>query len=279
MSALILAARVFGRLQRACVDIGVRRYYYDPPVSRDALIAELCSRMERGEEWHNLLGDPRSLGHGERIPEYTYTFETLRTLRPAALLDVGCVLNNPIFDRFIPDECEVSFLNPASEPMVRRRATYFRRTLTEFAGPKYPFVTCLSTLEHIGFDNTRYGTDLTDEGWDWPQAISCICDSIEHLTKFVGPGGTLLVSCPFGRKEYVRLPPKTGVRVWQVLHSEHVAALKQRPSLRGIRFVFLRLGASGWEPVMEDAEFAPYGSLGPGASGVMFAQWRCGTDD
>lgn len=265
------ALKVVGfRLQ----ELGTVRYYYDHPPTRDPVVSELCQQLMAGKPWSEVIRDPRTLEHGERLPEYTYVCEAVRHLQPGALLDVGCVLNNAAFDPFIPNSCDVAFLNPASEPIARRKATYFKSPLAEFAGKQFPLVTCLSTLEHIGFDNTRYGTTLKDEGWDWPQAIACIVQSVEQLATFVAPGGRLIVTCPYGRKEFAHLPPKTGVRVWQVLHTEHVAALLASPKLPGLRVVTLRVGNNGWEQVPPDADFAPFGDIVPGASGLIILDWH-----
>lgn len=255
-------------------DLGTVRYYYDYPPSRDPVVTDLCRQLLAGKPWADVIRDPRTREHGERLPEYTYVCEAMRHLKPSAMLDVGCVLNNAAFDRFIPDSCEVAFLNPASEPIARRKATYYKSPLAEFTGRQFPLVTCLSTLEHIGFDNTRYGTSLKDQGWDWPQAIACIVQSVEQLATFVAPGGRLIVTCPYGRKEFVLLPPKTGVRVWQVLHEEHVAALRASPRLPGLRATTLRVGGDGWEEVPTDSDFPSFGDVVPGASGLIILNWQ-----
>ncbi len=253
---------------------GTRRHYFDPQKTRDPVITDLCQQLLAGKPWSEVIRDPRTLEHGERLPEYSYVCDLIRQRNPASLLDVGCVLNNAAFDRFIPAACAVSFLNPASEPIARVRATYYKSPLEEFQGRPFPLVTCLSTLEHIGFDNTRYGTTLKDLGWDWPQAIECICQSVERLATLVAEGGELVVTCPYGRKEFVRLPPVTGVRAWQVLHQEHLAALRTRPLLQGLECIVLRVGLNGWERVPEGAEFSSFGDVVPGASGLVILHWR-----
>ena len=272
--SLLLLARIFRGLANRFQELGTERYYTDDLPARDVLLAGMLESMRRGTPWHEVIRNPRASVHGERIAEYTYVYGEIARRPVGALLDVGCVLNNPTFDRFLPRECDVSFLNPASEPIVRQRATYYRRPLAEYAGPGFPLVTCLSTLEHIGFDNTRYGTNLTDEGWDWPRAEACIVENVERLCGLVTPGGTLVVSFPYGRREFVRLPPGRGPRVWQVLHPGHVGKLRASPLLKDAELVFVRLGASGWEIVDEDAEFAAYGRVSCGASGLLILRWH-----
>jgi hypothetical protein len=235
----------------------------------------MLGRIDTGKSWRDALLDKRARRHGERIPEYVFAYDAIRRLRPDRLLDVGCVLNDPLFDTRIPPSCTVSFLNPASEKIARRRAVYYCMPLEEFrpfAG--FPLVTCLSTLEHIGFDNTRYGTDLIDEGWDWPRAIREWIANVRNLTAFVEPGGTLVVSCPYGQKEFVQIPPSVGVRTWQVIHSEHISALTADQLLAKSELVFLRCDPEGWVEVNADASFPPYGAVCPGASGVLLLSWK-----
>lgn len=269
-----LLVRILRRAANVLDHVGIKRYYVDDIAKRDAVLRSMMGMIRAGTPWSRVICDRRAASHGERLPEYTYVYDQLIRLSPARLLDVGCVLNNRTVDAYIPAECEVSFLNPASEPICRSRAIYHKMRLEEFHGRRYPLVTCLSTLEHIGFDNTRYGTALKDEGWDWAQAIDSIVKNVEKLTEFVEPGGVLLVSCPYGQAEYVRLPPGTGARVWQVLHAGHVEALRRSAILRNARFVFTKLTHEGWQPATAEEEYQPFGAVSCGASGLLILQWK-----
>ena len=268
------AGKILSGLGRRAYALGAPSYYRDDLGVRNELIRRIYSEIDSGRRWFEAAEKPQTRNHGERVVEYPFIYDWLKHHQPGRLLDVGCVMNNPIIDPMIPDSCEVSFLNPASEPIVRSRATYYRRPMEEFHPSEgFPLVTCLSTLEHVGFDNTRYGTTLTDEGWDWSRSIKEWVQRVQQLTRFVSPGGTLIVSCPYGRKEHVLLPPKTGVRTAQVIHSEHVAAMKADPVLNTAVVICVRLEGSGWKQASPTDEYESYGAISPGSSGVIFVEW------
>ncbi|MDA9981760.1 hypothetical protein N9H39_03295 [Gammaproteobacteria bacterium] len=120
----------------------------------------------------------------------------------------------------------------------------------------------------MGFDNTRYGLNEVDQGWEWSRCIQEVVQSIKILLSMTEDGGTMVASCPYGCKEFVQLPPVTGARIAQVLHFEHVLVLRKEFGSR-VELITLRLSEIGWEPCQPESEFEPYGSIGPGASGLI----------
>lgn len=242
--------------------------YRDDIARRDILIRQIFTRLDQGIAWHNAIQTPLAARHGERVAEYTWVADLLRKLRPATVLDVGCVLNNRVIANQIHGQ--ISFLNPAAETVIYKRYTYYKMPLSEWRNDRrFALVTCLSTLEHIGFDNTRYGIHETDQGWCESRCIEEIVRSIKQLLMMVEPGGHLLISCPYGRNEYVVYPPVTGVRTSQVLHRGHVQALQQQFCDGQLEIMTFRLSGSGWEQHAWDGDYSSYGSIGPGASGLI----------
>jgi len=245
-------------------------YYVDNIQERDALLKEIYQEIDLGIRWQDAIRKPAVTKHGERIAEYAYLASIFKQLCPVSIMDVGCVLNNPIFSGRIDAHCRIHFLNPSLEPVIYREYAYFKMPLDAWAEQmRFPLVTCLSTIEHIGFDNTRYGVDETDQGWDWSRCISETCSNVWRLLSLTAAGGLLIISCPFGRKEFVHHPPVVGVRTAQVLHTEHIAALRSQPFGHKLEIITLRLCSTGWEICDPDAEYAAYGSIGPGASGLI----------
>jgi len=209
------------------------------------------------------------------VAEYALVAARLREAPPDALLDVGCVLNNPIIADRIPPGCRLHFLNPSLEQVIYPEYVYFRLPLAHWShGWRFPLVTCFSTLEHIGFDNTRYGVPERDQGWDWSRCIAEFTQNLERLTTMVAEGGLLIVTCPYGRKEFVHHPPRHGVRTAQVLHREHLAALRLSALGPALRVLTLRLDQRGWLTVDPEAPFEAYGSVGPGAAGLAVLTWE-----
>jgi hypothetical protein len=244
-------------------------YYRDDIAKRDALLRDLYKKIEAGQTWLESIHTPESANHGERVAEYAYVASLLDGLAPSSILDVGCVLNNPVIADFVTPRSHIYFLNPALETVHYQNYGYFKSPLSKWHAPlTFPLVTCFSTIEHIGFDNTRYGVNEVDHGWDWPRCIEEVVKSIEMLLTIVEPGGTLVASCPYGVEEYVLMPPESGVRTAQILHMGHVEALQKAFGAR-LEIITLRLSEFGWESCLPDDEFQPYGAIGPGASGLI----------
>jgi ubiquinone/menaquinone biosynthesis C-methylase UbiE len=58
----------------------------------------------------------------------------------------------------------------------------------------FDFVVCLSTLEHVGMDNTRYSKDKNND----EKAFNDYEHVISEIRRILKPGGRLFVSVPFG---------------------------------------------------------------------------------
>jgi glycosyltransferase involved in cell wall biosynthesis/SAM-dependent methyltransferase len=59
----------------------------------------------------------------------------------------------------------------------------------------FDLVYCISTIEHVGFDNTRYGLPFR------PKDAAAAANSLREMAKALNPHGRLLISVPFGRRE------------------------------------------------------------------------------
>lgn len=244
-------------------------YYVDDITRRDILIREVYQKIESGESWLEAIRIPKAANHGERVAEYAFIASLLKKNKPLSIVDVGCVLNNPVIVDYVEHQSRVYFLNPALETVHYKKYGYFKFSLSDWHLPlTFSLVTCLSTIEHIGFDNTRYGVNEFDQGWDWSRCIEEVVRDIEKLYSMTEPGGTMVASCPYGHDEYVLHPPVTGVRTAQVLHLGHVEALRKEFGCR-IEIITLRLSEIGWEHCNPDEVFQPYGAIGPGASGLI----------
>jgi len=149
----------------------------------------------------------------ERLIEYPVvaariSAERQRLGRPIQLLDVGCVLNNSYISTAVRDACEVVWLmNPVLEKLVyANRVGYLVGDARHFQLPsdlRFDLITCLSTLEHFGMDNTRYGGGGAEfEGLiDDPERFAC--QGLQSISAWVKPGGSLLASVPFGPFEFL----------------------------------------------------------------------------
>lgn len=129
-----------------------------------------------------------------------------------------------------------------------------------FEARTFDLVLCVSTLEHVGYDNSVYGLgDERDEAG--------IAHALGELRRILASGGRLLVTVPCGQAEdhgwFVQRPVPTWLNEFEEA-GFHVSE----------REVYER-GPGGWsaQPACADPQVR-YGEFGPGASAVLCAELR-----
>jgi SAM-dependent methyltransferase len=145
-------------------------------------------------------------GLDERVVEYAWVFERVEAHRDARhVLDAGSVLNHKrILDawrqaKFPP----VSIVTLAHEgyaeasQAVRYAFADLRRL--PWRDQSFDIVLSLSTLEHVGLDNRSYGASGA-AGSKAPDAGPEVVAAMRELQRITRPGGTLLLSVPFGAR-------------------------------------------------------------------------------
>lgn len=175
---------------------------------RNALVAEQLRLVVAGETLDDLplLGRLDLASVDERPVEYVWAFERLRKRSGRRLLDVGCVLNQPwcapLLAEMFGERC---YLNLTHEPLYDHdRASMLVADARNIPLPDgwFDAVTCLSSLEHVGMDNSLYTRDeayrAADECSDlWARAEP----AARELRRLARPGGQVLITVPFGRSE------------------------------------------------------------------------------
>jgi len=138
------------------------------------------------------------VGFDERVIEYPWLFARRPTGR---VLDAGSTLNHlHILDRILPlvDSLDIVTLAPEAT-FSRRQVSYVYADLRDlpFESGQYDTIVSLSTLEHVGMDNARFGAP-------GPRAEDPNAERrrvIGELRRVLRPNGRFLGTVPYGRFE------------------------------------------------------------------------------
>jgi predicted SAM-dependent methyltransferase len=146
------------------------------------------------------------IGYGfrldERIVEYPWFLSRLPS-RPGTLLDAGSILNHEYLLKHPLLACKrifISTLAPEAECFWRYGVSYVYEDLRDscFRDGSFDWIVSLSTVEHIGMDNTMLYT--ADAGKRESDKLAHLQATTE-FHRLLKAGGTLYLSVPFGKHQ------------------------------------------------------------------------------
>lgn len=185
-SILRLPKRMRGPLTRAAKDV------------RDRRIADV---MARGGLPFDGSGEQGRFGLGldERVVEMPLALAAAALDRPGEVLDAGSALNLSLVRAIAgrPRARVTHVTLPGSnEPVLEGHEGHFVHALGDlralpFRDAAFARVVCVSTLEHVAMDTTRFGAPLRPGGG--------AADAVAELVRVLAPGGTLFMTVPYGR--------------------------------------------------------------------------------
>ena len=175
----------------------------------------------------------------ERIIEYPWLFSRLPE-NSGILLDAGSVLN---FDYILSHnslkskKIFISTLAPEGQCYWDKGISYIYDDLREtcFRDNYFDWIASLSTIEHIGMDNTFLYTDDILKKENKP---SLYLLAIQEYYRILKPGGILYLSFPYGKYK--------NHNWFQVFDSEMVDTLINRFSPGSIKEYYFKYEPDGW---------------------------------
>ena len=165
---------------------------------RDRSIAEVAARGGMPD-----LGTLETPGFGrgldERVVEIPLALAVARLTEPGEVLDAGFALNVPVVREIVgrPVARITHFTLPGSkEPVLAGDEDRFVQAFGDLRGMPYgdasfDRVVCVSTLEHVGLDNARFGAVAE-------RAPDTAHRAVSELIRVLSPGGELLITVPYG---------------------------------------------------------------------------------
>jgi hypothetical protein len=157
-------------------------------------------------------GDPFGVGIDERIVEFPLAFQVADFQQPGRILDAGAAMNLSYIRQAIgtPAASVIHFTQSGDKELCRfqgDRYSYLFGDLrrTDFRDDAFDRILCISTLEHVGMDNSRYGGE---QEWDskgvgasvsLPAGDGSHLDAVVEMLRILAPGGQLVITVPFGQ--------------------------------------------------------------------------------
>jgi SAM-dependent methyltransferase len=217
-------------------------------------IAFARGARERGERPRWLQGPP---GTDERVIEIPWVLARLSGRRA---LEVGYAFAEPPYLAALLragfDELVGVDLAAADVPGLTGVQADVRDL--PFDDDAFELILCVSTLEHVGADNTGYGLAAEDDG-----ASRLI--ALRELRRVLAPAGRLLITVPCGEPGDYGWFHQDDVRGWTRLFTRAGFFVEEEE--------VYELTGEGWRTAPElETEGLRYGERGPAASAVLCAE-------
>ncbi len=185
------------------------------------------------------------VGFDERVVEYPWVFSRLKK-SDMTILDAGSSLNHPdILNLPLLSNRELTLVTLADEGRfpTRTKVIYSYQDLRhlDVRDEFFDAIICISTLEHVGMDNTfLYTTDDAKKENDAQGYLT----AVQEFKRVLKGGGTLYLTMPFGKHRN---------HGWfQVFDGRMVTKLMAEFSGQKSEKVFFKYTSHGWKYAKEE---------------------------
>jgi Methyltransferase domain len=194
-------------------------------------------------------------GLSERVVEIPWVLRSLPSDRDGRILDVGTAFALIVYKWLLvrqPHTIEVADLADAYVPGLRSHVADVRRL--PFASDSFDVATCISTLEHVGMNNSDYGVESGGGG------------EVDALRELGRVAGRVLVTVPAGRDEDMGWQRQYAPSTFRRVVADAGLTVERLE-------VFAHDPASGWGPAREDSVDArTYGQDAAAAAAIVCAE-------
>ncbi len=210
-------------------------------------IARLCSDGDLLSAFSQNRPLPENYGHrlDERIVEYPWILSRLNSKHKGMLLDAGSTLNfDFILSHPVLINRTVYIYTLAPEAVISwSNISYIYGDLrsTAFKDELFDDIACISTLEHVGMDNTFLYSD--DQGFK-ESAGHDFLKAVNEFKRILKPGGRLFITVPFGEYE--------NMGWFQQFNLDMVNSIVEIFKGREAKVTYYQYLASGWRSSTAD---------------------------
>jgi O-antigen chain-terminating methyltransferase len=225
----------------------------------DVMRIEL-NALSRGQSWNGFLAIQSTAGMSERVVEIPWVLSRCRGEQ--RLLDLGPAFAVTFYTRYLArlGITELHGIDLRSTRIKGMTVTVGDARHMAYPDAHFDVITCVSTLEHIGRDNSDYGIHK-------PTQPDGDVAALREMRRVLKTTGRILLTVPFGRIQYLNWMKQYDLAAWALLLKE--------TGLRAMETtLFCYQSVPGWQAVgpPTGAEINSYQEEGAiAATGVLCA--------
>jgi O-antigen chain-terminating methyltransferase len=174
----------------------------------DAAVIRAELAAPRTGPWQDLVSGRSTVGSSERVIEIPWVISRYRGEN--RLLDLGTAFGIHVYAELLRklSAPEIFGVDIAKVEIEGIRMVQADARDMPFPDQHFPLITCISTLEHIGREQTDFGITIAADAEGDVAAL-------KEMRRVLTPEGRILITVPFGRFELHPLMKQYDLEAWQ----------------------------------------------------------------